>query len=96
MYDLEHKELFEVIRAGQPVNNGEYACRSTMLAIAAQMAVYSGQEITWDKVLSSKRSFALPKHALDIEPPIKPNADGTYPTAMQGKAEYEKWQFEAS
>ena len=31
MYDVEHKELFEAIRAGKPINNGDYMCVSTML-----------------------------------------------------------------
>ena len=26
MYDVEHKELFEAIRAGKPINNGDYMC----------------------------------------------------------------------
>jgi myo-inositol 2-dehydrogenase / D-chiro-inositol 1-dehydrogenase len=95
-YDLEHKALFDAIRAGTTVNNGAYACLSTMLAIAAQMAVYSGQEIPWATAVSSRRSFALPKYALDIEPPVKPHPDGRYPTAMQGKAEYANWHFETS
>ena len=96
MYDVEHKELFESIRAGKPINNGDYACLSTMLAIAAQMAIYTGQEIPWAKAITSSRSFALPKFALDLDPPVKPGPNGQYPTAMPGKAEYEKWQFEAS
>ena len=96
MYDLEHKALFDSIRAAKPINNGDYGCLSTMLAISAQMAIYTGQEIPWTTATSSKRSFALAKYALDVEPPLKPEPDGRYPTAMQGKAEYERWQFEAS
>jgi predicted dehydrogenase len=96
MYDVEHKELFDSIRAGKPINNGEYACLSTMLTIAAQIAIYTGQAIAWDKAMSSKRSFALPKYALDLDPPVKPNPDGRYATAMQGKAEFEKWMIEAA
>ena len=32
MYDVEHKELFDAIRAGKPINNGDYMFTSTMLA----------------------------------------------------------------
>ena len=91
MYDLEHKELFASIRGGQPVNNGHYMCLSSMLAVAAQMAIYSGQAILWEKAEQSKRSFALERYALDILPPVKPEPDGRYATALQGKAEYDKW-----
>jgi len=91
MYDVEHQELFASIRAGKPINNGPYMCLSTRLAIAAQMAVYSGQPIPWEKAIASKRTFALPRYGWDVEPPVKPRADGTYDAPKQGKAEFEKW-----
>jgi predicted dehydrogenase len=91
MYDLEHKALFDAIRTGRPINNGDYMCLSSMLAIVAQMAIYSGQAIAWDQAEQSRRSFALERYAWDVVPPVKPGPDGRYPTAMQGKAEYEKW-----
>ena len=91
MYDVEHRELFDSIRTGQPINNGGYMCLSSALAIAAQIACYSGQVVLWDDVMNSKRSFSLPRYAWDVEPPVKPGADGSYPTAMQGNAEAERW-----
>ena len=84
MYDVEHKELFESIRSGNPINNGDYMFTSTMLAILAQMACYTGQEITWEQAMGSKLSFALPRYGWDVEPPIKPDKDGRYATAMPG------------
>ena len=54
MYDVEHKELFESIRQGQPINNGNYMVLSSMLAILAQMVCYTGEEITWEQVLTSR------------------------------------------
>ena len=53
MYQVEHDELFAGIRAGLPLNNGEYMCYSTLLAIMGRMATYTGQEITWDQALNS-------------------------------------------
>jgi hypothetical protein len=41
--------------------------------------------------MRSKRSFALPRYGWDVEPPVKPNRQGRYPAARQGKAELEKW-----
>jgi myo-inositol 2-dehydrogenase / D-chiro-inositol 1-dehydrogenase len=96
MYDLEHKALFDSIRAGKPINNGDYMCLSTMLAVAAQIAIYSGQAVAWEKVEESKRSFALERYALDVEPPVLPGSDGRYATAMQGKAELAKWKIEGN
>jgi myo-inositol 2-dehydrogenase/D-chiro-inositol 1-dehydrogenase len=91
MYDVEHQDLFDSIRAGRPINNGHYMCLSTALAIMGQIACYTGGMITWDEVMRSQRSFALPKYDWSVEPPVKPGADGRYPTAMQGADERKRW-----
>ena len=84
MYDVEHKEMFEALRAGKTVNNSSYMFTSSMLAILAQMVCYTGQEITWDQAMKSTLSFALPRYGWDVEPPVKPGANGQYATAMPG------------
>ena len=56
MYQTEHDELFASIRAGKPINNGEYAASSTLLAIMARMAAYTGQVITWEMAMNSKEA----------------------------------------
>ncbi len=61
MYQVEHDEMFAGIRQGQPLNNGEYMARSTLLAIMGRMATYTGQEITWEQALNSKQDLS-PKH----------------------------------
>lgn len=88
MYDNEHKELFESIRQGQPINNGDYMVTSSMLAILAQMVAYTGQEITWDKAMSSTRDFSLPEYNWEAEPPVKPRPDGTYPAPLPGVTKF--------
>lgn len=88
MYDVEHKEMFDSIRAGKPNNNSSYMFTSTMLAILAQMVCYTGQMITWEQAMNSQLSFSLPRYAFDVEPPVKPGADGTYPTAMPGVTKF--------
>ncbi len=93
MYDVEHQELFESIRTGRPINNGHYMTLSSALAIVAQIACYSGEMIPWADALKSQRSFSLPRYAWDVEPPVKPGPDGHYPTAMQGKAEFDRWRM---
>ena len=42
MYQTEHDEMFAAIRAGKPINNGEHAASSTLLAIMGRMAAYTG------------------------------------------------------
>jgi hypothetical protein len=93
MYDVEHRELFESIRTGKPINNGQYMCLSSALAIAAQIACYTGAILTWEDVMKSQRSFALPRYGWDVEPPVQPGPDGRYSTAMQGEAEWQKWKM---
>ena len=53
MYQNEHDELFASIRAGKPINNGDYMCQSTLMAIMGRMATYTGQTITWDMLLDA-------------------------------------------
>ncbi len=93
MYDVEQQELFDSIRSGKPVNNGAYMCLSTMLAIVAQMAVYSGQIVPWEKAIQSRRSFALDRYDWDVQPPVTPDKNGFYPAALPGKEEYARWQI---
>ncbi len=57
MYDIEHDRLFESIRAGEPINNGEYMCKSTQVAIMGRMATYTGQVMTWDQAMNSEEDL---------------------------------------
>jgi predicted dehydrogenase len=54
MYVYEHKAMIKSIRDGKPINNAAYMCNSTLIAIMGRMCTYTGKEITWDQLLSSK------------------------------------------
>jgi predicted dehydrogenase len=88
MYELEHQALFQSIRAAQPINNGVYMARSTMLAILGRMVNYTGQAITWDQALNSQESLAPASYSWDAEPPTMPDAEGRYPIAMPGVTKF--------
>jgi predicted dehydrogenase len=62
MYQIEHNELFASIRSGQPINNGLYMARSTMVAILGRMATYTGKTITWDQAINSKEDLSPPSY----------------------------------
>jgi predicted dehydrogenase len=62
MYQTEHDELFASIRNSKPINNGEYMCRSTMLAIMGRMACYTGKEITWEQAMNSQENLTPAKY----------------------------------
>jgi predicted dehydrogenase len=69
MYQAEHDALFAGIRAGRPLNNGESAARSTLLAIMGRMAAYTGQQVTWEMALNSREDFRPPRYDWDAPPP---------------------------
>ncbi len=70
MYQTEHDELFASIRAARPINNGEYMCKSTLLAILGRMAAYTGQMITWEQALNSREDLSPPRYAWDVALPV--------------------------
>lgn len=84
MYDVEHAELFKSIRDNKPINNGQYMCYSTLLAIMGRMATYTGQVITWEQAFNSTESLVPDNLTWNTEPPVKPDADGWYPVAIPG------------
>lgn len=88
MYDLEHEALFQSIRSGEPINNGLYMARSTMLAILGRMVTYTGQMITWDDALNSQQVLAPSSYTWDADPPVLPDENGHYPIAMPGTTKF--------
>jgi len=86
-YDLEHQTLFKAIRSGTPVNNGDYMVRSAMAAVMGQVSCYTGKELTPAEVMKSDFSLG-PKPdecSFDMEPPVKPDANGIYPVPIPGQ-----------
>ncbi|MGE3804085.1 MAG: Gfo/Idh/MocA family oxidoreductase [Gemmataceae bacterium] len=73
MYQVEHDELFNSIRKGLALNNGEYMAKSSLMAIMGRMAGYTGQQITWEMALNSKEDLSPPKYDWQVslpEPPV--------------------------
>jgi len=80
-YVAEHREFLQSIRAGTPLNCGDYMARSTLVTIMGQLSCYSGKEVTWDQV--NKSDYYIPPKpeecTWDMEPPTKPDENGVYP-----------------
>ncbi len=68
MYQVEHDEMFAALRAGKPINNGEQAAMSTLLAIMGREAAYTGQTITPEQVLNSKQDLSPAKYEYGPNP----------------------------
>ncbi len=62
MYQNEHDALFAAIRKGEPLDNSDYMCKSTLLAIMARMAAYTGQTLTWEQALNSTEDLSPPSY----------------------------------
>lgn len=58
MYQNEHDELFAAIRKGAVIDNSDYMCKSTMMAIMARMAAYTGQTLTWEQAWNSQEDLS--------------------------------------
>ncbi len=82
----EHKALFSAIRAGTPLNNGDYMARSTLVVVMGQISCYTGKEVTWEQ--ATKSDFYYPPKpaecSFDMEPPVKPGPNGLYPVPVPG------------
>ncbi len=85
-YQIEHDELFKAIRSGKPVNSATYMADSTMVGIMGQLTCYTGREVTWEQLRAS--DFHYPPKPEDVkadmEPPVKPDANGIYPVYTPG------------
>lgn len=85
-YQIEHDKFFAAIRSGTPMNCGDYMVRSTLAAIMGQLSCYTGKEVTWDAMCKSDFCYEpRPEDCRDeMEPPVKPGDDGTYPVFKPG------------
>lgn len=86
-YQIEHDQLFAGIRAGRPVNNGDYMGQSTLITVMGQISSYTGKEVAWEDITASE--FFYPPAAEScrdgMEAPVKPAADGSYPVYIPGR-----------
>jgi hypothetical protein len=70
----EHKDLIASIRSGQPLNEGQRVAESTLTAIGARIAAYTGKVITWDWLMNTSKQELVPRD-------IKPGAGLFHPIA---------------
>ena len=88
-YQTEHDELFAAIAKGEyKFANAEYGASSTMTSILGRLATYTGQVVEWDKAINSGLDLHPKVYDWAATPPIVPNADGYYPSAIPGVTKY--------
>jgi predicted dehydrogenase len=74
-YRQEHTDLVAGIRSGKPYNELKQVAESTLTAIMGREAAYTGQEVTWDDVLTADQDLTPPQIVfgpLDVPPVAMP------------------------
>ena len=85
-YHVEHNLFFDAIRNDKPYNEGHRACEANFASLLGRAAINSGKVVTWDEIVKSDLKLVdVDSLAFDSEPPVKPNADGSYPYAIPGE-----------
>ena len=65
--EQEHIDLIKSIRAGKPLNEGQRIAESTLTAIGARIAAYTGRSISWNWLLNASKLDLVPKQE-DLKP----------------------------
>ena len=78
--------LFDAVRKGERVDGGDYAVKSSLMAILGQIACYTGHMITWDDIYNSQFEFTptVAECIAGTASPVPPGPDGTYPVPVPG------------
>ncbi|HID78399.1 MAG TPA: Gfo/Idh/MocA family oxidoreductase [Planctomycetaceae bacterium] len=86
VYEQEQIEMLDSVRTGRPLQQGKILAHCAMACVLGQLAVFTGQRLTWEEVAGSGFAF-LPVDEItwDTEPPVKPGANGLYPVPVPGK-----------
>jgi myo-inositol 2-dehydrogenase / D-chiro-inositol 1-dehydrogenase len=67
MYQREHNELFASIRRGQPINDGDWMARSSLMAIMGRMAAYTGRVIERQEALESRQDLSPRRYDMSAD-----------------------------
>jgi myo-inositol 2-dehydrogenase/D-chiro-inositol 1-dehydrogenase len=91
MTDQEHLDLVQAIRDDTPHNEGWYGANSSFTAVLGYMATYSGRIVKWDEAAEKGPSLLPEKLAWDADPPVLPDATGSYEHAVPMPGVYKPW-----
>ncbi|MEM7167272.1 MAG: Gfo/Idh/MocA family oxidoreductase [Planctomycetota bacterium] len=75
MYEAEMAALFRAVRKDEPINDGDYMCKSTLMAIMGRMAAYTGKVITSEQALNSTEKLGPDRYSwseIAVEPIAQP------------------------
>ena len=70
MHQAEQNEFFKAIRGDRDrINNGDYMCNSTLMAILGRETCYTGKEIKMDDLIASNMTLGPEQLDFDAAPP---------------------------
>ncbi len=77
----EHMDLIASIRSGNLLNEGQRVAESTLTAIGARIAAYTGQVITWDWLMNQSKYSIVPtqEELMSGKPVYQPISTGCDP-----------------
>lgn len=84
-HKVEQQELFDAVRKGAVINNGDYMVPSTWVVVMGQIACYTGKEVTWEQVTKSDFAFEPADGDFDAAGLKTPGPDGNYPIPIPGQ-----------
>lgn len=82
MWQQEQTEFFRALREGKVIDNGHYMCNSTLLAIMGRIAAYTGETITWERLMSSTERLGPTEYSWTDLP--------TPPVAIPGRTKFDQ------
>ena len=79
MHQAEQDELFKAVRGErETISNGDYMCKSTLMAILGREACYTGKEITWEQIASSEQDLRPDEYEWGEGPEVNIPQPGKY------------------
>ena len=79
MHQVEQNEFFQAIRGQRDrINNGDYMCNSTLMAIMGREVCYGGKDLTFDQVAASPQQMTPVDYANAEAPPVVVPTPGDY------------------
>ncbi len=85
-YQNEWNDLVDAIRNNKPYNEVKRGAEASLVTSMGRKAAHTGQEITFEQMLSSDQEYApgLDKLTKDSPAPVQPDAKGMYPRPEPG------------
>lgn len=85
-HQQEQHHFVEALMSGNLYNEGEYGAKSTFTAILGREACYSGNIVTWDKLMAEGKDLCpgIDNWTMETPPPAQRDENGVYDIPKPG------------